>query len=88
VAASIPYEGDLHCSGAVKPKDLRTLSGSLLGVGGFMLVFSLLSLSTQLCAYRTECVTVFHTPTIFAGVSLIVLGIVALLRSSPKGSPP
>jgi len=78
----------LHCSGAVKPKDLRTLSGSLLGVGGFMLVFSLLSLSTQLCAYRAECVTVFHTPTIFAGVSLIVLGIVALLRSSPRGSPP
>ena len=72
----------------MKPKDLRTLGGSLLGVGGFVLVFSLLSLSTLLCAYGTECVTVFHTPTIFAGVSLIVLGIVALLRSSPKGSPP
>ena len=72
----------------MKHSGLQTLGGTFLGVGGFLLVFSLFALSTLLCAYGRECVTVFHAPTIFLAVGLIVFGIVALIRSSPKGSPP
>ena len=67
---------------------LRALGGTSLGVGGSLLVFSALVLSTFMCPYGSECVTLFHMPTIYAGVVLMVFGIVALIRSSPKSSQP